>query len=164
MPPKYSRNCSTCIKFVRPQSVRYSSNDGKISTWQRVWRNVAEMRLKPFLKGELLQNRSNAAYCYTNDFKDIQSRYIECHHLVDTSVTDTEGRQMWEEVVADKKAHEDLNCWESSHGPCLCLVISHPKFAEVSTKSSTHLPKTPRFFFLKGCIYLKKHVFSITAI
>ena len=48
---------------------------------------------------------------------------------------------MWEEVVAHKKAHEDLNYWDSSDVPCLCLVISNSTFAEVSTKSSTHLQK-----------------------
>mmetsp|Transcript_70792 Transcript_70792/g.163665 ORF Transcript_70792/g.163665 Transcript_70792/m.163665 type:complete len:220 (+) Transcript_70792:2018-2677(+) len=38
MPPRYSKNCSTCGRLTWPQSVRYLSNDGRISWYKdSIW-------------------------------------------------------------------------------------------------------------------------------
>ena len=62
-----------------------------------------------------------------------------------------------------KKHMKTSKNWDSSHGPCLCLVISDPNFAEVSTKSSTHLPKLHGFLFsyctLWKAVYKKETCF-----
>jgi hypothetical protein len=33
---------------------------------------------------------------------------IQGHHLINASISNAEGRQMWKEVIAHKEAHEDL--------------------------------------------------------
>lgn len=138
----------------------------KFQPEQRVWRKFADMKASlPFLKGELLQNRSNAAYCYTIQMTSrifSQDTYSAIIWSILPSRILREGK-CGRKSLPTKKHMKTSKNWDSSHGPCLCLVISDPNFTEVSTKSSTHLPKTPRFFFLHFVhfekLYIKKTCF-----
>ena len=53
-------------------------------------------------------NKHEARYIVTFQQPQGQPGCIQGHHLINASISDAEGRQMWKEVIADEEAHEDL--------------------------------------------------------